>query len=106
MNIAVGVYMAAFLMVAPLYFAMLSRLHRILRNEYPQTYEELGSPTFFANNSLKNGWLTLRFVMTRQCHELGDARISRTCQILRVCLVAIAVPLVVISAFGVFPFLA
>lgn len=102
MNIAMGIYMAVFLTVAPCYFAMVSRLHRILRNEYPQTYAELGSPTLFLNNSFEKGGLTLRFVMTRRCHELGDPRISRTCLILRVCLIAVVVPLAVIPIIVMF----
>lgn len=94
--------MAVFVLAGPFYYIFLTRLLRILREEYPDTFEELGSPSVFENNSLENNWWTLRFVMTSRCHDLGDRRISSTCRALRLFLIGAVAWAVIMTLYSVF----
>ena len=59
------------------WFAFAARLFRLLREEHGEVYESLGSPSLFLNNSVKNNWLSLRFLATGSYRELGDKRVTR-----------------------------
>ena len=60
----VGLLVLVVFAMVPIGFVLVSRVHRILRKRHPETYRELGSPTLFLNNSILNGWLFLRFLVT------------------------------------------
>ena len=70
------------------WFALAARLFRLLREDHSEVYESLGSPTLFLNNSIKNNWLSLRFLIAGNFRELGDERVTRLCGFMRIFLVA------------------
>lgn len=70
------------------WFVLGTRLFRLLREDHPEVYESLGSPSLFLNNTIKNNWLSLRFLVTGRYRELGDKRVTRLCNVMRVFLAA------------------
>lgn len=79
------------LAIVAIWFLLVSRLFHRLRDRHRSTYEGMGSPTIFWNNSLRNQWLFLKFLLTSQWRELNDPAISRTVPLLRVWLVVYTV---------------
>ena len=69
------------------WFVLTGHLFRLLREDHCEVYESLGSPSLFLNNSIKNNWLGLRFLVTGRYRELGDARVTRLCSFMRAFLV-------------------
>jgi len=56
-----------------LHCILLSRL----RSRHPLTWEALGRPTLFFNNSIANGLAVQRFLWRREYATLGDSQFSR-----------------------------
>ena len=67
-------------------------LHHIflskLRTRHSKTWEALGRPALFLNNSITNGLAVLRFLWGRDYHALGDVEFSRFATFLRGYMVA------------------
>lgn len=61
---------------------------RRLRRCHPATYEAIGSPSLFWNNSTRNNWLFLKFLFSAEPHSLGDRAIGRASRLMRVLFVA------------------
>lgn len=40
----------------PVWFALVARLFRLLREGYCEVCDSLGAPSFFLNTSIKNNW--------------------------------------------------
>jgi hypothetical protein len=59
------------------YLAMISYFFRYLRTYHESAWMALGSPSLFLNNSLRNNWLVLKFLVTRRHRHLNDSRASR-----------------------------
>jgi hypothetical protein len=59
-----------------------------LSNRHPSTYEELGSPMLFWNNSPANGLRIVGFLFSSEIYKLGDQALTRICIFMRVWLVA------------------
>ena len=78
-----GVLFAAILV----WFALASRLLSLLKDDHHDVYESLGSPSLVANNSVKNNWLSLRFLMSGAYRSIEDDRVSRLCRFMRLFLV-------------------
>jgi|SRR5579859_1042211 len=57
-----------------------------LRTQHPQTWEALGCPTLFLNNSIKNSLAVQRFIWRREYRKLGDPQTTRLANLLRICL--------------------
>ena len=66
--------------LAILNFYFMYKLLRSLRKQYPSTWEGLGSPTIFFNNSMKNTIATLRFIYKKEYKKLNDQSISTVCK--------------------------
>ena len=64
--------------------ALLAWLFRRLRRRHPATYEAIGSPSLVWNNSLRNNWLFLKFVLSAKPSKLGDRAVERTVGFIRV----------------------
>ena len=56
-----------------------------LRKQHPQTWEALGSPTLFLNNSIRNSLAVQRFIWRREYRTLGDPKTARLADLLRIC---------------------
>ena len=71
-----------------IWFALAARLFRMLREDHGEVYESLGSPSLFLNSSIRNNWLSLRFLVTGHYRELNDGRVTRLCRFMRIFLAA------------------
>jgi hypothetical protein len=84
--VAIPLFGVLFAMVA-VWFILCSWLFHRLRVLHHSTYEAMGSPSLFWNNSLRNNWLFLKFLLSSHWRELDDSAISRVIPFLRVWLV-------------------
>jgi hypothetical protein len=66
------------------WFILMNRLFRILRTRHPATYDSIGRPTLFLNNSIKNGLLTTRFLLGRHYRKIQDPELHSLCGFLNV----------------------
>jgi len=82
-----GVLFAAIL----LWFGLASQLFRMLKENQSEIYESLGSPSLLLNNSIKNNWLSLKFLISGSYRNTHDAEIIRLCQFMRLFLIAYVV---------------
>jgi hypothetical protein len=62
-------------------------MFRRLREKHALTYETIGSPTLFWNNSPRNQWLLVKFIFGTQWQELDDSAVARVCRFMRVFLI-------------------
>jgi hypothetical protein len=74
-TIATAWFAVLFAMVA-VWFVLISWLFRRLRDHHASTYEAMGSPSLFWNNSMRNNWLFMKFLFGSQWRELGDPAIA------------------------------
>jgi hypothetical protein len=63
-------------------FFLHSRFLTRVRVAHPSVWVELGSPTMFLNNSIKNGLTTQAFLWHRRYRDLSDPQLSRRGDIL------------------------
>jgi hypothetical protein len=73
--------------LAIVWLGLIVWLFRRLRLRHPATYEAMGSPSLFWNNSMRNNWLLLKFLFGGQWRALGDARLSAVIRGMRVLLI-------------------
>jgi hypothetical protein len=85
-RIVLSFFAVLFPMVA-VWFVLLSWFFRRLRNRHTATYETLGSPSLFWNNSPRNNWLFLKFLCSSRWRELGDPAIAYAVRFMRIFLV-------------------
>lgn len=79
-----------------IYLAAVVYMFSYLRRAHPQTWTEIGSPSFL-NNSVKNNFLFLGFIFRRRYCALGDEKLNRLCLLI---LVLFGVCSVMFVAFG------
>jgi hypothetical protein len=73
----------AFLFCAVASYAMMTHLYRMLRERHPAVYDSLGQPTLFWNNSMKNSFAILAFILGGRFRETHDPEIIRLCRFIR-----------------------
>src|SRR5262245_378994 len=76
-----------FAMVA-VWFVLSSWLFHRLRKRHASTYEAMGSPGVFWNNSWRSSWLFMKFLFGSQWRELADPAVAIACRFMRVFLIA------------------
>ena len=64
-------------------YAMMAQLHRVLRERHPAIYDSLGQPTLFWNNSPKNSFAVLGFILSGRFRETHDVEVIRICRFIR-----------------------
>jgi hypothetical protein len=64
-------------------YAAMGQLHRILRERHPAVYDSLGQPTLFWNNSMKNSFAVLGFILSGRFRETHDLEVIRLCRFIR-----------------------
>jgi len=64
-------------------YVMMAQLHRALRKRHPAIYDSLGQPTLFWNNSPKNSFAVLGFILSGRFRETHDVEIIRFCRFIR-----------------------
>jgi len=72
---------------AAVWLLLIARLFSLLRDRHPAAYEAMGSPSLFWNNSVRNQWLFLKFVMTSRGRNFDDREIVRLVGFIRIILV-------------------
>jgi hypothetical protein len=97
---AIPLFGLLFALVA-IWFLLVSRLFHRLRDYHPSAYVAIGSPTLLWNNSLRNQWLFLKFLLASQWRDLNDPLISRTVPLLRIWLVVYPILFFVLMALFV-----
>lgn len=70
--------------MAPVWWVLISWVFRRLREKHTLTYEAIGSPTLFWNNSPRNNWLFLKFIFGARWQELDDTALIKVSRIVRV----------------------
>lgn len=73
-------FCAALALVVPAtitYLVLLGLLFSLLRRSHEVTFQELGEPSFFTNNSISNGLRVVRFLLQRDYRELHDPKVER-----------------------------
>ena len=76
--------MATLFAMIAVWFVLCSWLFRRLRERHASTYEAIGSPTLFWNNSIRNGWLSMKFLLGGHWRSLGDSKLATVCSFMRV----------------------
>jgi len=79
-----------------LHYTFLKRL----RYQFPDIWQELGSPTIFLNNSIQNSLKTQGFLWKKKYAELADSQFVRLCNTLRMVTLFYIIYLVVCVFFG------
>ena len=66
------------------WFILMNRLFKILRTRHPDTYNSIGRPTLFPNNSIQNGFLAIRFLLGKRYRQIQDPELHSLCNFLNV----------------------
>jgi hypothetical protein len=64
-------------------YATMAQLQRMLRERHPAVYDSLGQPTLFWNNSMKNSFAMLGFILSGRFKETRDPEVIRLCRFIR-----------------------
>jgi hypothetical protein len=83
MNTLLAILFVSLVVSCPAGFVLHGMLLSQLRSRHPRTWEMLGRPTMFLNNSIANGLAVQRFLWRRQYVTLGDTQFSRLASFLR-----------------------
>jgi hypothetical protein len=62
--------------LAIIWLALILWIFHRLRHRHIATYESIGSPSLFCNNSMRNNWLFFKFLFGGQWRDLGDRALS------------------------------
>jgi hypothetical protein len=73
----------AFLVCFIVGYATMAQLQRMLRERHPAVYDSLGQPTLFWNNSPKNSFAMLGFILSGRFKETHDPEVIRLCRFIR-----------------------
>lgn len=82
-----SLFVALFVSTA-VWFALIAWKFRRLRDDHPATFEELGSPSLFTNNTPLANWLVLKFLLRAGWIQLDDPLLAKICGAMRVHLAA------------------
>jgi hypothetical protein len=96
MNLPVEPFFGLFLAMVAIWFALILWLFRRLRLRHPSVFESLGSPSLFWNNSPRNNFRFLRFLVGSEPSQLQDQTLVRVCAFMRVFLAAYLVLFIVL----------
>ena len=77
-------FFGAMMIMVVVWFTLITRLFNQLRDKHPVTYENLGSPSLFYNNSIRNNFLFLRFLCKNEFESLDDPPLVKMCRFARI----------------------
>lgn len=66
-----------------IWFILVSRYFRYLREKHPQTYARMGSPSLIMNNTPSNNIRFVKYICSDQCDETGDDELVAKTRTLR-----------------------
>jgi uncharacterized membrane protein YidH (DUF202 family) len=76
------------------------KLLSMLRQNHPQKWRELGSPSLIINNSIQNNVAVLRFLKNKEYVSIGDKRVTTISRLLwRLGLIYLGLLVVVLISF-------
>jgi hypothetical protein len=73
----------AMMIMVVVWFVLITRLFNLLKTRHPVTYEKLGSPSLFYNNSIKNNHLFLKFLFKNEFKILSDPGVTSLSQFMK-----------------------
>jgi hypothetical protein len=76
--------LALLMVMAVTWLVILSWLFGRLRTRHPSTYESIGSPSIFWNNSVRNNWLLWKFLWSSHSRKVDDSAIARIIYVMRI----------------------
>lgn len=65
-----------------IYFYVLIRVFKQLKEEHPEVWRELGSPTLIKNNTFENTATFFRFLRHGKYNEIDDPLLTKRCRLL------------------------
>jgi hypothetical protein len=71
-----------------------------LKRAHPMVWVELGSPSLLLNNSIRNNWLSIKFLWSARHRELHDEKLSRLVWAMRVLSVLLTVLCLFVTLLG------
>ena len=83
------------------WFVTISWFFHRLRTRHPSTYEAIGSPSLFWNNSMRNNWLFWKFLWSSRIHELDDPVAVRVSVFMRIWIVSYLILFLGLAIFTV-----
>ena len=83
-------------------FVLQHRFLSLLHSRHPETWQALGRPDLFRNNSIANGMAVQRFLWRREYRALTDRQFVRFAELVRIYFIAYL--LVLLATFAVFIF--
>jgi hypothetical protein len=84
------VFFVLMLVMTIIYNGLILLILRRLRRLYPQTWENLGRPSFL-NNSILNSLRVVRFILKGEFQEIDDVWLTSICKTTRVIFFVISV---------------
>lgn len=81
------VLFSSLIVLAVVWLTLVLWMFRRLRTQHAETFEAIGSPSLFWNNSLKNNWLFLKFLFQGQWQQLGDRLLAIGARVMQVLLI-------------------
>jgi hypothetical protein len=87
---------AAFIVCVIAYLCCVKSLFSYLKAHHPATWMALGSPTLFLNNSIRNNWVFLKFLFSREQGGGDPGVVNRAIAIRILLLVSVLLMAVVI----------
>jgi hypothetical protein len=82
--LAFGVFFVLLGIMTIVGFSVQRRFLTILKNEHGDKWREMGSPSLFANNSIRNSFGVLMFLQKRGYTVLGNPRLASLGNFLRI----------------------
>jgi hypothetical protein len=80
--------MVLLIIMAAIWLPFVVWLFRYLRKRHPSTYQAVGEPSLFWNNSMRTQWLFFKFTWSSKPRELGDLVLLNAIRFTRVFLIS------------------
>jgi hypothetical protein len=72
-----GIFFALMMCMVFIWFALIIFVFKRLKKQHSKIYIQLGSPSLFWNNSIKNNFLFMKFLFMRKYLSLNDVFLKR-----------------------------
>ena len=69
---AISILIVVNFLVVIAYLWSVARFYRYLKREHPTAWQNLGSPSLILNNSIKNNWLVMVYLIRQKYRQLDD----------------------------------
>ncbi len=79
------------------WFFLISRLYKIIKNECPDLYDEMDKPTLFWSTSPRSTYILLKFILRKEYLEYGNDKLKKHGNVMFVFFVAYVVLFALLS---------